>query len=227
VSDNFARVLFSSWPNGSFVRRCNGNVYCQLDFIWNELQSRIGGLTCGPDLETGRHKFLTWILAWRSWGIVAMRSLGPGKVVYTFNPRRLRQGDLWVQGQPGTKQDPADPGLVVHTFNLGHTFWKPTQGHWKKEDSLFFACFCLLASTSVGTYFYRRPAETTSLVGLSTIFLDFPFIADHCWGVGLQSISHHNKFPEYRETFHKFCDPSEPWLTQKLYVMFTKLLILI
>jgi hypothetical protein len=39
---------------------------CQLDSIWNELQSRIGGLTCDPDLEAGRYKFLTWILAWRS-----------------------------------------------------------------------------------------------------------------------------------------------------------------
>jgi hypothetical protein len=24
---------------------------CQLDYIWNELQSRIEGLTCDPDLE--------------------------------------------------------------------------------------------------------------------------------------------------------------------------------
>jgi hypothetical protein len=39
---------------------------CQLDYIWNELQSRIGRLTCDPDLEAGRYKFLTWILAWRS-----------------------------------------------------------------------------------------------------------------------------------------------------------------
>jgi hypothetical protein len=39
---------------------------CQLDYIRNELQSRIGRLTCDPDLEAGRHKILTWILAWRS-----------------------------------------------------------------------------------------------------------------------------------------------------------------
>jgi hypothetical protein len=32
----------------------------------------------------------------------------------------FRQGDLWVHGQPGTKQVP-DPGLMVHIFNLGHT----------------------------------------------------------------------------------------------------------
>ena len=62
---------------------------CQLDYIWHELQSRTGRLTWDPNLEAGRYKFLTWILAWRSWGIV------------TMNPRRLRQGDLWVQGHLG------------------------------------------------------------------------------------------------------------------------------
>jgi hypothetical protein len=31
----------------------------QLDYIWNEVQSRIGGLTCDPDLEAGRYKLLT------------------------------------------------------------------------------------------------------------------------------------------------------------------------
>ena len=56
---------------------------CQLVCTWNELQSRIGGLTYDPDLEAGRYKFLTWILAWRSWGMVAMK------------PWRLRQGDLF------------------------------------------------------------------------------------------------------------------------------------
>jgi hypothetical protein len=39
---------------------------CQLDCIWNELQSRIGRLTCDSNLESGRYKFLTWILAGRS-----------------------------------------------------------------------------------------------------------------------------------------------------------------
>ena len=39
---------------------------CQLDSIWNELQSRIGGLTGNPDLQAGRYKFLTWMLARRS-----------------------------------------------------------------------------------------------------------------------------------------------------------------
>jgi hypothetical protein len=39
---------------------------CQLDYIWNELQSRIGELTYGLDLEAGRHEFMIWTLAWRS-----------------------------------------------------------------------------------------------------------------------------------------------------------------
>jgi hypothetical protein len=38
---------------------------CQLDYIWSELQSRIGGHIFDLDLEAGRYKFLTWILAWR------------------------------------------------------------------------------------------------------------------------------------------------------------------
>ena len=42
----------------------------------------------------------------------------------------------------------------------------------------------------------------------------FQFTADHCWGVGLQTVSHHNKFPQYRKTFHTFCDSREPWLIQ-------------
>jgi hypothetical protein len=95
---------------------------CQLDYIWNELQSKIGWLTYDLDLEAGRHKFQTWILAWESWGIVSMKNLGPGKVVHFFNPLRRRQGDLWVQGQPGTKQAP-DPDMVVYTSNLANTFY--------------------------------------------------------------------------------------------------------
>ena len=62
-------------------------------------------------------RLLTQILTWRAWGIVTMTCLNPGKVEHTFNPRRLRQADLWVQDQ----QVP-NPGVVVHTFNVSHTF---------------------------------------------------------------------------------------------------------
>jgi hypothetical protein len=49
---------------------------------------------CGTDLETRRYRLLIWILTWRSRDILAMKSLGPGKVAHTFNLRRLRQADL-------------------------------------------------------------------------------------------------------------------------------------
>jgi hypothetical protein len=38
---------------------------CQLDNIWNELQSRNGRHTCDPDLEAGRHRVLIWVLTHR------------------------------------------------------------------------------------------------------------------------------------------------------------------
>ena len=56
------RYYLCQVDNGWIVMAIPG---CQLDYIWNELQSRIGRLTCDPDLEAGRNKFLTWILAWR------------------------------------------------------------------------------------------------------------------------------------------------------------------
>ena len=71
------------------------------------------GMNYSPEMEGAlvrlEDRILTLILTWSSWGIVAMKSLCPGKVVHTFNSRRLRQADLWVQGQPGTKQI-SDPG---------------------------------------------------------------------------------------------------------------------
>ena len=39
---------------------------CQLDYIWNELQSRNGGHTCDLDCKSGRYRLLTQILTWRS-----------------------------------------------------------------------------------------------------------------------------------------------------------------
>ena len=154
---------------------------CQLNYIWDELQSRIGGFIWDPDLEDGRHKFLTWILAWRSWGIVTMKSLGSGKVVHTFNPSKLRQRDLWVQGQPGTKQVP-DPGVVAHTFNLGHTFcWRHTKGHWQKEGLLFFAaCIYLPTHLLESTSTEDQLKQLALWDWATTTFLDFQLETDHC-----------------------------------------------
>jgi hypothetical protein len=73
--------------------------------------------------------------------IVTMKSLGPGKVEHASNPRRLRQ---------------AEPHLLLEAYI-----------RTLEEGRFFFDCLHLPASTSVGTYFYRRPAETTSLMGLN------------------------------------------------------------
>jgi hypothetical protein len=52
---------------------------------------------------------------------VIIKSLGLDMLVHTFNPRRQRQGDLLVQGQPATEQvsvkEKLGPGKVEHAFN--------------------------------------------------------------------------------------------------------------
>jgi hypothetical protein len=67
---------------------------CHFDYIWSEPQSRNRRLASEPDFEARRHMFLTWISAWRSGSIVAIKSLGPGKGVHIFKLRRLRQIDF-------------------------------------------------------------------------------------------------------------------------------------
>ena len=123
----------------------------------NELQSRNGGHTCDPDLEAGRHKFLTWILAWRSWGIVAM------------NPRRLRQGDLWVQGHLGQSKS------QIQAWWYTPLIWAtPSAGDLHKDigrrkiHSLLsltcqHICWNLLLQES---WLFRRPGKTCSIMGL-------------------------------------------------------------
>jgi hypothetical protein len=64
------KILFYLLPETELIKMVLSLVVaipgCQLDYIWNELQSRIGRLTSDPNLEAGRYKFLTWILIWRS-----------------------------------------------------------------------------------------------------------------------------------------------------------------
>ena len=165
-----------------------------VDYIWNKPKSRIGGLTYDPDLEAGRHKFLTWILAWRSWGIVAM------------NPRRLRQGDLWVQGHLG--QSKSQIQAWWHTPLIWAT---PSAGDLHKDigkkNSFFFVCLHLLpAHLLQSTSTEDQLKQLASWDWATTRFLDFQLTADHHWEIGLQIVSHYNKFPQYRETFLTFCD---------------------
>jgi hypothetical protein len=97
---------------------------------------------------------------------VAIKSLGPGKIVHTFQETEARRS---LSSKSAWDKQIPDSGVVVHTL-----IWAtPSAGDLCKDierrkiDSLFFACLHLLASTSVGTYFYRRPAGTPSLMGLS------------------------------------------------------------
>ena len=73
---------------------------CQLDYIWNELQSRIGRLTCDPNLEAE----------------IQVSDLDLG--IVAVNSRRLRSLSSRSSGIKG---------VVAHAFNLGHTLsWRPT-----------------------------------------------------------------------------------------------------
>jgi hypothetical protein len=130
-------------------------------------------------------------LTWGFWGIVAMKSLGPGKVVHTVNPRRRRQGELWVQGQPETKQVPIQVWWYT-TFNLGHTCWSLHKDIGRRESHYSWTVcpYLLLESTSTEDHL-KHPASWDSA---TTTFLDFPilFIVGL---VGLQTVNHYNKFP--------------------------------
>jgi hypothetical protein len=83
-----------------------------------------------------------------------------------------------------TKQVP-DPGVVVCTFNLGHTFcWRPTWGHWKKEDSLLFICLScgteqlLNPWTSIHSWSllgsYTTDCKTLQQIPL--LYRDYPYV---------------------------------------------------
>ena len=71
-----------------------------------------------------------------------------------------------------------DAGMVLHTFNLGHTFcWETCLRTLEEERFTLLASLHFLASTSVGIYFCRRPAGTTALWDWATTkFLDFFFL---------------------------------------------------
>jgi hypothetical protein len=113
---------------------------------------------------------------------VAMKSLGPGKV-HDFNLRKLRQGDLWVQGQPGNKTSPRSRCDGTHLESGPHLLLEAYIRTLEEGRFAFLRRLHWLASTSVGIYFYRRRAEPMSLMGLSKYkILGLPLTADHCWG---------------------------------------------
>ena len=81
------------------------------------------------------------------------------------------------------------PGKVVHTFNLGHVFCWRQKDDIKTTEERRLAFLHLLALTCQHIWnpllqdssAYRRPAETPSLVGLTTTrLLDLTFTAAPC-----------------------------------------------
>jgi hypothetical protein len=96
--------------------------------------------------------------------IVFIKRFGPGKIVHTFNPKRQRQADLWLQSQPGTEQDP-NLGMVVDTFNLGHTFcWRLCKDNGRRKTHFSSsACTYLLAyllePTASGIHFIQKTSR--------------------------------------------------------------------
>ena len=157
----------------------------RLDDMWHEAG--------GPDLDQMHSEQL-------------MKSLGPGKEVHAFNPRRqtsrshefkasLRQTKFQVKISLGRV-------VVVHSFNLGHSFSGGLHKDTGKGSSLFFTCLYLLASTSIGTCFFSIPAFTedqlkppASWNWATPRFLGFPFTAAHCWPSWTADCKHSNNFP--------------------------------
>lgn len=62
---------------------------CQLDYIYMKYNPEMKYLPVIQILKLEDTGFWS-----RSWGIVDMKSLGPGKVVYSINSSRKRQADL-------------------------------------------------------------------------------------------------------------------------------------
>lgn len=133
----------------------------QLDYVWNELQSRNGRHACDSDLETGNTGF------WLDLDIEILRCSNHEKLwsrqgKTCFNPGRLRQVDIWVQGHP--EQSKFTP-LIWVTFSV-----RGLQDIWSRRIT-----FCLLGFTwqhiccnpfLQDPSLYRRQSETTSLMGL-------------------------------------------------------------
>ena len=80
---------------------------CQLDYIWNELQSRIGRLTSDPNLEAG----------------IEVSDLDLDMEILrhsSYGFQKIKTGRSPNSRSSGIK------GVVAHTFNLCCTFcWKP------------------------------------------------------------------------------------------------------
>jgi hypothetical protein len=106
--------------------------------------------------------------------IIKHLSLDPNPVLVPSlsHPPSFPFFHLQVASQAGTQtwEPQAGPNMMVHTINLSHSFW------WRVEEERLTLLY-LLALTCQhicwnlclqNSSLYRRPAETTSLLGLSS-----------------------------------------------------------
>ena len=141
---------------------------CQVDYIWNEPKSRIGGLTCDPDLEARRHKFLTWILRHRGHEKLRPRQGSTYLISLETEARRsLSSRSAWDKTSPRYRHGP------IYLLSGPHLLLQAYIGTLEEGR---FTLLCLLALTCQHICWnlllqdfslYRRTIETPSLVGLS------------------------------------------------------------
>jgi hypothetical protein len=97
-------------------------------------------------------------LAWSSWGIVAM------------NTSKLRQGDLWVEGQPGENKSQIQVWWYIPLI------WAtPSDGDLHKDIGRRKICSCLPACI----YLPEQLFKSTILLGLRNYYILGLFI--HSW----------------------------------------------
>lgn len=139
---------------------------------------------CDPHLEPRKHRLGIQILKHSGY-----ESLGPGKDIFVFDPRRKRQTEFWVQGQSKREQVPSQERLRLRCGGISLTSAMPPGGlnkhNGRKKAFFFSACLHLLASTSFRTHFsgfqfiQKTRWHRALWVWEATRF--FLFTAAHCW----------------------------------------------
>ena len=80
----------------------------------------------------------------------------------------------------------------------------------RKIQSSSCACTYLPGHLLEPTSIEDQLKQLASWNWATTIFLDFPFTANHVWLVELQTVNYDSKFPQVnKETLHKFCNSRE------------------
>jgi hypothetical protein len=100
---------------------------CQFDYIWKGLQSRNGGHNYDPDFEAGKHRFLIWYLKHSGHEKLSPRQGGYTPLIPEDSEKQISGFKAILEQIKFQVNNNLDPGLLVHTFTLCHTFfWRPT-----------------------------------------------------------------------------------------------------